>query len=230
MKPIYIISLIFVLSATLDAQIESSLYGFSGLIGIPTAEIASDGQIIVGTGYFPHPYGMVEGVYKDNQIYYATMGYLPFLELTVGTVRIVGEQWGIGDRTGSFRVKILNEKRLVPQTAIGFHDPFGVFAQGWAQHLTALYLVSTKSMNLAPVRFRGHLGYGVDWLKAAHYSLLGFFGGADVRYSILSLMAEYDSRYFNYGARLSLFSHFNFLLTWLDGKEMTWGFNVTFKI
>lgn len=228
MKRICAIMILLSLPLTVWGQAETCIYGHSGLITIPTAQIISDGQVAAGSGYIPKPFGVVEGTYKDNQIFFATIGYLPFMELTFGTVRIIDEPWGIGDRTSCFRFRCINEKRYVPQITLGLHDPFGGIAEDWAQFLTALYLVGSKTLISDPVQVRGHFGYGVDWLKAANYRLLGAFGGADVRYKFLSLMSEYDTEHFNYGVRISLFSHLQYSLVWLDGKTMTWSGNVSF--
>jgi hypothetical protein len=230
MKRFYLVILLFCLQWSVRAQVESSLYGHNGLISIPTAQIIEDGQVVFGTGYIPKPFGVVEGTYKDNQIVFVTIGYLPFMELTFGTVRIINEPWGIGDRTSAFRFRLMKEKRYIPQITVGLHDPFGGIAEDWAQFLTACYLVSSKNIISEPVQVRGHFGYGVDWLKAAHYRLLGAFGGADVRYKFLSLMAEYDTEHYNYGIRISLFSHLQYSLVWLDGKTMTWGGNLSFNL
>jgi hypothetical protein len=230
MKKICILVFLFGFQISLRAQVETCLYGNTGLINIPTAQIASDGQVAFGTGYIPKPYAIVDGPVRDNQVYFVTVGYIPFMELTFGTVRIVNEIWGIGDRTTSFRFRIFNEKKYVPQITLGLHDPFGLVAQDWAQHLAASYVVGSKNFQLHPVQVRAHLGYGGDWLKAAHYRLVGVFGGMDVRYKFLSLIGEYDTKYFNWGARISVLSHFSLLLTWLDGKALTGGCNFSFVL
>jgi hypothetical protein len=230
MKKIFILFLLFGFQISLQAQVETSLYGNSGLINIPTAQIASDGQVSFGTGYIPKPYAIIDSPVRDNQVYFVTVGYLPFLEITFGTMRIVNEIWGIGDRTASFRFRILDEKRYIPQLTAGVHDPFGLVAEDWAQHLAASYLVGSKSVQIHPVQLRTHLGFGTKWLNAAHYRLSGFFGGMDIKYKFLSLMGEYDSKNFNCGARISILSHFSFLITWLECKKATGGCNFSFNL
>src|SRR5262245_4782666 len=63
-----------------DAQI--GLGGFSAVMTTPTARFLPDGHLAFGFGYIPAPYAIYERPQGlDNLAYFATIGFLPFVEV-----------------------------------------------------------------------------------------------------------------------------------------------------
>ena len=134
------------------------------------------------------------------------------MEVTGGIVRSenVGTRWGVGDRIVFFRFKILSEKRSLPGVVLGLHDPLGFIGEERAQHFNASYLVASKGFHLTnTTKLNFHAGYGVDWIPAAQYQFVGFFGGIEfISLPSSSFMVEYDADKFNAKLRVDFFKNF----------------------
>jgi len=198
--------------------------GTTGLIMIPTAEFTEDGQVYLGAGYISNPYGMGapgnEGERHRRIPYFVTLGFLPFLEvsLRVNTCPEVrggppGSAYGMfKDRCVSVRFRLWDGRKGFPKTVLGVHDALAVFGGTGAIHFNSFYLVLTREIPRLPgASF--HLGFGLDrspaisndkgitWLKANELS--GPFIGTDYRVTGWArLMAEYDTERLNLGIRL----------------------------
>lgn len=98
-------------------------YGNVGLLQMPSARMADDGQLTLGFSYvWPH------------ERYTITMQALPWLETTLRYTNILNRAYGpvefSGDQTGkdrSFDIKLrlIEESRWLPQIAIGLRDIAG---------------------------------------------------------------------------------------------------------
>lgn len=186
----------------------ASLFGYSGLMVVPSAEIADDGELTAGVSRIPMLY---TNWYPNRRtVMWGRMGFLPFLEAGGMFVRPDDYIWGFGDRSVYVRLQLLREKGRRPAVTIGTQDFFAIKQLKWetatAQHFGALYLVASRHDTLRGVPLHFHLGYGPDWLVARTKMLVGLFGG--VSYSphrMVTLLAEYDAECFNAGLRLQPF-------------------------
>lgn len=207
-----LLALGLLLAGVPQAHAAPTLWGYTGLINIPTAELVPDGTIIVGAGYVEQPYGLPRQPPRDNAIYYASVGFFPFLELDVHVAIICGENWdhsvpGYGfnkDRSIGMRLRLLPEGDSYPAVALGAHDlaPKGWDEEGVAvTESSALYLVGTKTVG--PVRVHG--GYAVDWLSDTHPPQFeGAFGGVDLALTRwLAAMLEHDTHKASAGLRVA---------------------------
>jgi hypothetical protein len=216
-----------------------TLSGTTGLITIPTAYLTEDGGVLVGWSAGHRRYNVQEPGFHEYS-YYATLGFLPFLEVSLRLHRNYQFEWtdeesgmtglttqGIGDRMASFRVRLAKEGKKTPAVAVGVHDFLSAF--GKSEEVTfynALYAVASKTVNPAALPFRVglHAGYGTDWIRAKHHDFNGWFGGVAVDAgSWLTVMTEYDSEKFNGGVSIRFLRHFRILLarrhfdTWAGG-------------
>lgn len=192
---------------TLQAQ---SLHGHSGLILTPTAIMAPDGHVTFGMHHMngetlPQSINFFQlpGTY-NRRIYYARVGFLPFLELTVRVTRYEDfpRTQAIGDRFIGIRLRLLRERDYYPAVVIGGNDIYGT------RLYHSLYAVASKTIFTSDKliqRLCTHLGYASTHLKARYYFLKGIFGGLDVAISEnITLLFEHDSRYYNGGVKLSI--------------------------
>lgn len=198
------LSFLYVITATpVTAQ---ALPGTSGLVTIPTATIAADGELTVGVNHIAaghHQY------YRDGRFdehgavaQFATVGFLPFVEVGLRLTRVddVPRQ-ALGDRMVSFRVRLLKEGRHHPAVAVGVHDIVGT------RIFHAQYAVASKTVPTAAGPVGVHLGYGGDVLplRAQGRQFDGLFGGVSLAPGgWITLLAEYDGEHPNAGVRLGL--------------------------
>lgn len=193
-----------------------STVGTSGLISIPTAEILRDGEIAFGINYIDKKYVQyLDGKYSTSN-YFATMGFLPFLEVGLKVTRYIDFPGGqaLGDRGLSIRAKLLNENKFIPSVVIGGHDFLETRDEGTNKLSNSLYIACSKHFviksknNIAGI----HLGYGTDWIKAYANHFVGLFGGISFEHKkFIRGMIEYDSERFNCGAEITLFKHIKLL-------------------
>jgi len=216
----------------IDAQ---TLEGTSGLFFIPSAEIQEDKQVNIGACFVNRNLVSFGGFTKEAYTPYITMSYLPFAEFGVRITRLISHKsygQGIGDRTFSIRVRFIEEKEIVPAILVGLHDVLAVFGGTEAIHNNALYIVASKNYktgwkSLDNIMLNG--GYGSDILDAANYNFVGVFGGVSFKfYSIFELMAEYDGKYTNSGARIKLFKHISLIAGVLRLKHFSGGLSFNF--
>ncbi|MBN1318191.1 MAG: YjbH domain-containing protein, partial [Anaerolineales bacterium] len=163
-------------AVSLQAQ-HSSLFGYSGLMLVPSAEVMEDGQIRFGVSRLPMLYTSQEWRFPDWTIYFFGLGYMPFLEGAAMIVRPDNYPGGVGDRSVAFKVRLIRQRGKWPALAIGAQDFFGIkkinLEPSKAQKFAALYAVSSKSLRLKNMVVALHLGYGVDWLPAQSHQLDG---------------------------------------------------------
>ncbi len=179
-------------------------YGTTGLVKIPTAEVAEFGRCFIGGGYAADFVG--QGTRKPRDwSFFATVGLVPRLE--AGLRLAYGQLFlkSTTERMLSVKCLLTRETDLLPATALGVQDVIGVY-----KDFNCLYVASSKRLGflrMEPVRL--HLGYGTDWWdhisnKATGHRFIGFFGGVEVKAApFLSLLAEYDADDVNLGARFS---------------------------
>lgn len=190
-----------------------SLTGNTGLFNIPTAEILNDGEIAFGVNYLDKKFIERDDRKYSAISYYATVGYMPFLEISLRLTRYVNYPYpqSMGDRMPSIRIKIISESKVLPSVLIGAQDFMSIEDYTSAVNFNALYIVSTKYFNIKKSfinRIGFHLGYGTDWLKANHRQFVGIFGGISVEHkNFLKGMVEYDADKFNIGAEVTIFNH-----------------------
>jgi hypothetical protein len=209
---------LFSLAVPLFAREGNTVLGYSGLLLIPTAELAADGDVAIGVCRIPKLYADHYKPY-DRTVFYANMGYTSFFEVTFGIVRPDHFPGGVGDRTVAARVLALKETRYTPAVAVGVHDFFAVEALDLeppdAQHFTTSYLVSSKTFKWPQnMRAAVHLGYAFDILPSNDRHLDGWFGGAAFSpLPSVELILEHDSRHINGGVRFFFFSRLEYMIS-----------------
>ncbi len=226
-RGIRIAGLLLFLSAWMQGMAQS-LNGTTGLISVPTANLAKDGEVLLGLSIGNRKYNVQKPKFHEYS-YFITIGYLPFLEVSLRLHRNYQFVWtdemagmtgmtsqGIGDRMASIRLRLSKEGKYVPSIVLGAHDFFSAFGQSnEVVFYNALYAVVSKKLRHPgfPIGFGLHTGYGTDWMNARHHELVGWFGGISMEAgSWMTLMAEYDTEKFNGGVAFHFFEHVQVLL------------------
>lgn len=166
--------LFFVLLIPGIALAAPSIYGSTGMINNPSADVLREGKFSIGS------YGWDGGNTKVFNI-----GLADKVELGLADFDIRGQQ----RRTYvNAKFGLLGEKVLLPGFVIGIEDAAGVDKR-------SVYAVTSKSL---PFGYRIHLGAGTGRFD-------GIYAGLEKKFKCgPTLIAEYDGRQMNYGARLTL--------------------------
>lgn len=162
-----------------------SVNGSTGLINTPSADVLRPGQISLG--YYHLKNGGV-GSFNTN--------VAPNLEVGVAGFRYDGQ-----DNKNYLNAKfaVLPETVLTPGLAIGAEDIGN-------HNERSLYAVASKAL---PLGFRLHVGVGNGRFNGGFASIekvinpLSIITGNNV-FPTTTLMAEYDGKNMNYGARLAI--------------------------
>ena len=181
-----IMSLTFgLLMVTVPVVAAPSINGTTGLINTPSADVLRSGEFSLG--YYHLKNGGV-GIFDTNIV--------PNLEIGVAGFRYDGQ---INSNALNAKFAIVPETILTPGIAIGGEDLGNV-------NQRSLYAVASKAL---PFGFRLHVGAGNGRFSGVFGSVektinpLSIITGNNV-FPATTLIAEYDGKNMNYGARLSI--------------------------
>lgn len=176
----------------LTAAAEPGLEGVTGILNVPTAEVAKDGEFYIGFGRNENK---VRYPGREQRNYFVGVGFLPRLEVVARYIdfpEILDPSVpGFGtrkDRSVNAKLQLLSEECAPVSVAAGMYDVGGraVIERG-------TYGVVSKT--IGPVRLT--LGVGDKRLD-------GVFGGVEISpIPELDLMYEYDTYDHNFGVRLN---------------------------
>lgn len=185
--------------------------GTAGLLNSPSAAMHPDGMFSAGLNYLPDLVTPQPKFNYNTFNYYTGMAFLPFLELSfrMTLLKRPGEDTYFNqDRSLAVRLRVLKERKWLPAVVIGGNDLYSSTMSG-TKYFKSLFVVATKSVELGHNYVGVSLGYAPgDFIDS---SISGVFGGvtfSPVFMKSLSVIAEYDTKYFNAGASLLLFRHF----------------------
>jgi len=221
-----IIKVIFCLLISISPLYSQSLTGLSGLFNIPSGDIIEDGRINVGFNFLERNHLKYAGGQKDVISPFISIGFLPFMEISVRITRQLNYQGEshVMDRMFSAKLKFIDEGNYTPTVTLGLHNPYST--DPGAKHFTSTYLAFSKNFYFNSILDRIHftVGYGSDIIKAADYQFIGLFGGVSLSFfDVIELIGEYDAERFNTGLRLTLFNHIKFLGGFIGFKHFSGG-------
>ena len=179
-----------------------SLNGTSGLLMTPTADLVHDTNLVAGVSFIDKKWAVEMREEHDNVAYFATLGFLPRLEVSMRLTVMSGAPFSadnpdrsIKDRMLSVKALVLREDGNLPSLAVGGEDLTGT------KRFNTLFAVMGKRLDLGPGGEIGlHLGAGADWMDAKNHPLAGVFGGVTRRlWEGGEFLAEYDTEKVNVG-------------------------------
>lgn len=228
LRPILCVCILLAVSLSEAGQqvAYAQLTGTTSLATIPVATMPDDGTITVGGGF--HPSSMNRYGEGDHAIvpYYATITFLPFLELSFRFSRLLSDEpEALGDRMVSARLQLLDQRGPFPALLLGAHDM--LFDENRENtHYNAIYAVASRSTRLPgtdwPLGL--HLGYGSDALEAAHHEFTGLFGGFALSpISPVDLIVEYDGSRLTPALRARFFQHIQTIVAAPAGRGIAFG-------
>ena len=185
-----------------------SFTGMSGFVHTPWAGVVADRKYEVGFGHVPRKWAYDHRGTNDNQIFYATLGFLPRVETAIRWTRIPGyrsfeeivpdSRLVEMDRMVSARFALLEPAPGRPGLAVGVED-----AQG-GRRLNSTYAVAGLPVALAGKACRMSAGYAFKAFTVHRRVLNGTFGAAEVSpLHWLRAQLEYDTEKWNAGLGVS---------------------------
>lgn len=208
-------SVLTVLLAVLQPLHSQSLSGTTGLFHVPTAEIMDDKTVISGFNHLPKAYSHYGNYQYNNLVGFATVTFLPRLELMFRYTYRLGA--GVRrsdtnffmDRMVAARFLLVRESGRIPAILFGLHDPGKNVSLAANNTFSASYLAVSKHVEFLFLKTGLHAGYAFDFFKQQTRTHRGFFGGLSVshhRLTDLQFILEYDSFHWNTAVKLLLFS------------------------
>jgi len=176
----------------------TSILGYSGFIYTPSAYVSQWGNIRFGASHYDSNTRFTSrgDLTNNERSFWANIGFLPFAELTIRLTKPYNseKQFGLGDRSISFRGQILKENETRPAILFGVQD---IFTQ--ASFFSAIYGVATKTFDFGRLDFVGNIGYGFKRKNARKDILKGVFGGIQIKWQDVNWLCEYDADHLNMG-------------------------------
>lgn len=208
-----------------------SQLGMTGLIYTPNAYLPAWGMLDIGYTHFHKEAAFTfEAGKHPERTFLASMVFLPFVELSVKLTKpyanVKNEHYGLGDRSISIRLQVLKEQKYLPAILIGIQDAFGA-----SSFFNTNYLVLTKKYDVKQISLVANLGYGISFEEERLGDhLQGIFGGAEVYWKKVNVLAEYDTDQFNVGVGYQ-FKKFLFLkMALVKGRYFSGSLNLRFFI
>lgn len=184
-QPLVLLSFLILFSITVAANAAPSIEGSTGLINIPSADTLREGQFSLGY------YNL-----KDSGTGNFNMNLIDRLEVGVAGFHYDSKK---NDYYLNAKLSLVPETVLTPGLAIGVMDAADKKEQ-------SAYAVVSKGL---PLGFRLHAGIGNGRYDRGFAALektvnpIHILTGNNV-FPATTLIAEYDGRKFNYGARMSV--------------------------
>jgi len=211
------------------------MVGTTGLICIPTAQVIPNGKIAVGMAYTDAEYSRYGPDYSQIA-YYATIGYLPFLEASLRVTEFPNlgrlNYHSQKDRMVSVKLRVIDESHYIPSLVLGIHDIFG----NRSIIYNAQYFVISKMIKFPLIgSMRIHTGYSPNPIKSnkiKSYSMKGAFAGIEKELSkYLTVILEYDTQKYNAGLKIApLGDRVNIDIVLLGFDRISGGMNVSFDL
>lgn len=230
---------------TTFSNAQTTIFGKTGLMYVPTATQTNDGNFQFGYHYNPIRYGFRYKGHSSESISFVNLTLLPRLEINANLLQYNGpknlDQRGIGDRQLDIKFLILTETAKRPAIAAVFSPPFGINSS-----VSGDVIVATKTFKFAPrVVAEVTAGIGSPFYiqrgnkvnndifanmklrkkKDLSYQYLsGPVGGVNLRLDRqVGVMFEWDSQQFNMGVYGRLFKRWTIQVGLLNFDQVTFG-------
>lgn len=209
-----------------------SLNGTSGLLLTPTADLVQDSRLAAGASFVDKKWAIEARDEHNNVAYFATLGFLPRVEVSMRVTVLPGAKFSVADPDRSVKDRMFSVKALLlrqsgvwPSVAVGGEDITGT------KRFNTLFAVLSRRINPGVAEFRVHLGAGVDWIEAKNHPLDGVFGGVAMRlWEGGELIGEYDTNKVNIGFAVQPFPYVRVLVAALNAESFAGGLNVQFGL
>jgi len=179
-----------------------SWVGMTGFITTPWCGVLTDRAVEVGYNNVPKEAAWDHRGEHSNEVYYASLGLLPRIEVGLRWTVIPGlktfqdvipdSKLTDSDRMVSARLSLLTPRGYRPGLAIGIEDASGT------RRFHSTYVVSGLEKRSESLRARLSLGYAPPVLEAGRHVLDGVFGAGEVGYrGVATVAIDHDIERWN---------------------------------
>jgi hypothetical protein len=204
-----------------------SLNGTSGLLLTPTADLVEDRRLAAGVSFVDKKWAVEERGAHDNLAYFATLGFLPRVEVSMRLTVLPGAPFSVEspgrsvkDRMFSVKALLLRESGVWPSVAVGGEDITGT------KRYNTLFAVLSRRIDPGIAEFRVHLGAGAGWIEAKNHPLDGVFGGVAMRlWEGGELLGEYDTNKVNVGFAVEPLPYVRVLVAAINAESFAGALN-----
>lgn len=222
-------------SSEIKAQ---SISGTTGLFHIPTAEMMADGTVMVGYHHLPSEITTLSGGLYDNRIGFASVTFLPRLEVMFRYTYQLGAPRGpdinlFMDRMVSARFLLLKERRYLPALLVGIQDIGTSVDLAVNSNFGANYIVASKRFKPSGFIFGLHSGAAFDLFGEETQTMRGLFGGLSVSHSAIpwaTAMVEHDSRRLNTAVKLLFMNYLQLMAGLMDMQYPAGGIGLQIQL
>ncbi len=213
--------------------------GISGVLGhwnTPSAEVLRDGELEFGYNIIPERWAWDHRGQYRNDIYFASVGFLPRIEVSARVSAIPGflafgqidpqSRYADADRMFSAKIQLVRHSSLAPDVTVGLEDFFGT------RRFHTGYVVAGKDFEARGIRLRVDAGYAGRVLRTASpVTLDGAFIGADLRpVRWFGVVAEYDTEKWNLGFKVRAPFGITGRAAWLNGQQLSAGAGMSIQL
>jgi hypothetical protein len=215
---------------------EVGMSGLSGYFNAPSAEVLKDGTVEMGYNMFARDWAYDHRGRYSNNAYFATLGFLPRVEVMVRVTALPGfiayavedtaSKLTDADRMWAGKAQLIRGSGFLPDVAVGAEDPLGT------RRFHAVYLVAGRRLKIAGAEVRVDAGVAPRLLRrVTNYTLHGGFGGIEIRpIRYVALVAEYDSEKWNVGLKAATPLGLTGRLVWLHARTLSGGLGISFRL
>lgn len=215
-----------------------SISGTTGLFHIPTAEMMPDKTVMIGYTHLPKEVTTYRPGQYDNRLGYATVTFLPRLEVMFRYTYDLGAPRGpdislFMDRMVAARVLLLKQRRYLPAVVFGMHDPGLSVDLAANSYFGANYLVASKMLQPFGFILGLHSGLAFDLLGEETQTMKGLFGGLSVSHSAIpwaTAMVEHDSNRLNAAVKLLFMGHLQVMAGLMDMQYPAGGIGMQIQL
>lgn len=182
-----------------------NLTGMTGFVNTPWAGVVADRRLEVGYNHVPRRWAYDRRGMNENEVYYATLGFLPHVEASLRWTVIPGlksfqdivpeSRLTDTDYMASGRLCLVPPGRTRPGLSAGIEDVKGT------RRFHSSYAVAGLPWQIGMMQGRLSMGYAFRVLKATRRTLDGAFGAFEWSpWPRLVAQLEYDTEKWNLGA------------------------------
>lgn len=205
-----------------------NLTGMTGFVNTPWAGVLADRRLEAGYSHVPRAWAYDHRGSNDNEIYYATLGFLPQTEVSVRWTVVPGlrsfqdevpeSELTDTDYMASGRLCLIQPRPNRPGLAVGIEDAKGT------RRFHSTYGVAGLPWQIQQVRGRVSIGYAIDAFEAGRRTLLGTFGAFEFSpWRIVAAQLEYDTEKWNLGVAVPAPYGIRFRAAWLHAQSLSVG-------
>jgi hypothetical protein len=205
-----------------------SLTGMTGFVNTPWAGVMADRSIELGYNRIPKAAAYDHRGLNRNDVYYASIGFLPHAEVGLRWTVIPGllafgdivpdSKLTDSDRMLSGRLELLPATPRRPGLAVGIEDAMGT------RRFHSTYVVTGIPVENNGLRARVSLGYAPRVFTASRYTLDGGFAAVEVSpWRPFAATLEYDTEKWNTSLGIDLGLGFRARAALLSGRDVSIG-------